>query len=67
MSRKAGSQVSHADVSAAITRFLKGGGMIKKLPEQKAMTTGTVGADKYEAFETLSDLSKVVDGGERLN
>lgn len=67
MTRKPGSQVSHSDVSAAIARFLKDGGMIKKLPEQKAMTSGTVGADKYEAFETLSDLSKVADGGDRLN
>lgn len=66
MSRKASMQVSHADVSAAMARFLKQGGMIKQLPAQKALLSGTVGADKYEVFETLNDLSRVSDAAERL-
>ena len=66
MSRKATTQVSHADVAAAMTRFLKRGGIIKHLPEQKALLAGTVGAEKYEVFESLSDLPVVADAGDRL-
>lgn len=47
-------QVTQEEISAAIQRFRKHGGMIAKLPDQKAQRK-LVG-EKYEAYESLSNL-----------
>lgn len=65
MMRKSKQEISHAEVAVAMSRFLNKGGMIKQLPAQEFRAPGTVGGDKYEAFETLSDLPGIADGSEQ--
>ena len=64
MKRKASQAISQQDVSAALARFLNQGGIIRKLPDQNFRASGTVGGDKYQAFETLSDLPSLAGAGE---
>lgn len=54
MKGKANRRVTQEEISAAIARFRKQGGIIAKLPEQKAR--GKLVGEKYEAYESLSNL-----------
>lgn len=67
MSRKGKQEITQADVSSALAQFLNQGGVIKQLPAQEFRVAGTVGADKYEAYETLNDLPALADQSEPLN
>jgi len=48
--------VSHQEVFAAIQKFVREGGLIKKLPEQSAKRRDIIGDDKYEMYETVSNI-----------
>ena len=49
-------QVSHQEVSSAIQKFVREGGLIKKLPEQSAKRRDIIGEEKYEMYESVSKL-----------
>ena len=66
MKRKATQEITQHDVSAALARFLKDGGIIKKLPAQRFHVVGTVGAEKYDAYESLADLPAIAEPSERV-
>lgn len=51
---KANNKVTQAEVNAAIQRFVKQGGLIRKLPEQRSQSRQV--GQKYEVYETLSNL-----------
>ena len=53
---KRNNQVSHQEVFAAIQKFVREGGLIKKLPEQSAKRRDIIGDDKYEMYETVSNI-----------
>ncbi len=66
MKQKAKQQpVTQDQVSAALARFLNEGGMIQRLPDQQHRETGSVGAEKYDAYESLADLSRLTMSGEQ--
>lgn len=56
MSRKKKQTITHEEVQEALKRFVRGGGMIDKLPDQKSSRSEFVGNEKYETYETLSSL-----------
>ena len=66
MKRKTKQAITQDEVSAALAQFLRHGGIIKKLPDQTYQATGRVGADKYEAFETLTDLKAMTGSNEQV-
>ena len=49
--------VSHQDVVEAVQQFIREGGMIAKLPEQKQVRADYVGNDRYDTYEPLSTFS----------
>jgi hypothetical protein len=66
MTRKATQAITQEEVSLALTRFLKEGGMIRKLPAQNFRVSGMVGGEKYQAFETLNDLPNLAGVTEQV-
>lgn len=66
MKRKGTQAITQQDVSAALARFLKQGGIIKKLPAQRFQCAGTVGGDKYQAYESLTDLPVIAEATDRV-
>ena len=48
--------VSHQEIHAALQKFVRDGGLIKKLPEQSAKRRDVLGEDKYEMYEAVSNL-----------
>jgi len=66
MKRKAKQEITQQEVSAALARFLKQGGMIKQLPAQRFQCVGTVGGEKYQAYESLTDLPVIAEPTERV-
>lgn len=52
-----GHELSHEDIQAAMDSFLKKGGKIEVLPNQKAVTLKVIGGEKWDAYESLQDLS----------
>lgn len=65
MSHKANPSITQEEVSAALAQYLQRGGIIEKLPAQEFRANGTVGGDKYAAYESLTDLPSMVEAGER--
>lgn len=65
MNSKAHPTITQEEVSAALAQYLKRGGVIEKLPAQQFRINGTVGGDKYAAYESLTDLPAIVEAGER--
>jgi hypothetical protein len=65
MKRRETQAVTQEEVSAALARFLKQGGMIQKLPDQNFHATERVGGEKYDAYERLADLPSLTVGGEQ--
>ncbi len=53
---KSNRKVSHRDVRDAVKNFLKNGGIIVKLPEQKNQPTTMVGGEKYQDYESFTSL-----------
>jgi hypothetical protein len=49
-------RITHKEVREAMTRFVRNGGIINKLPEQKSARTEFIGQEKYENFESLASL-----------
>jgi hypothetical protein len=47
---------THEEIQAAVQRFVRQGGNIDKLPDQKSSRSEFVGSEKYESFETFSSL-----------
>jgi len=66
MKRKSPVAVTQEEVSAALARFIGKGGVIQKLPAQNFRASGTVGGDKYQAYETLSDVPVLTGTAERV-
>lgn len=50
-------QVTHDDVELAVKAFLAKGGKIQTLPKQNFTTSNYIGGEKYDAYESLSDIS----------
>jgi len=48
--------LSHDDIQRAVKRFLTDGGIIVHLPEQQNQAHTMVGGEKYQNYETLSNL-----------
>lgn len=65
MNAKGKQTVSQSEISAALSQFLEQGGMIKQLPPQNFRASGTVGGEKYQAFEGLQELSALTGAGEQ--
>lgn len=66
MKHKGKQEVTQQEISAALAQFLKKGGMIQQLPAQNFRPAGQVGGEKYEAFETLSDLPTLAGAPEQM-
>ncbi|HEX9841702.1 MAG TPA: hypothetical protein VGC20_03085 [bacterium] len=66
MKRKGKQEITQQEVSAALARFLKQGGMIKQLPDQNFRPSGPVGGDKYQAYESLNDLPTLAGATEQV-
>ena len=49
-------RLTHEQVKEALKRFVRKGGMIAKLPEQKTSRTEIIGSEKYDSYESLSSL-----------
>jgi hypothetical protein len=60
-------KISQEEVSAALQRFLKKGGAIVKLPDQNYIQAHPVGEDKYEIYESITDLSLLANSAEQGN
>lgn len=54
-------KVTQDEISAALQRFIKDGGVIHHLPDQEYSEAKTVGDDKYQAYESLSNLSALTN------
>jgi hypothetical protein len=59
--------ITQQDISAALAQFLGHGGMIQRLPAQNFQPAGTVGGEKYQAFETFSDLTRLAGNSEQAS
>ncbi len=57
-------KITQDEVSAAMYQFIKCGGHIQKLPDQNYCAAHPVGEDKYEVFETLSDLDSLTSSND---
>ena len=66
MKRKGTEEITQQEVSAALARFLKQGGMIQQLPAQNFRASGLVGGDKYQAYESLNDLPTLAGTTEQV-
>jgi hypothetical protein len=66
MKRKSKQEITQQDVSAALATFLKHGGMIRQLPAQRFQSAGTVGGEKYQAYESITDLPVIAEVTERV-
>lgn len=53
---KLNQKVSHQDVQKAVQQFLRSGGIIVRLPEQKSELKPVVGGEKYEDYESYTAL-----------
>jgi hypothetical protein len=53
---KLNQKVSHQDVQKAVQQFLKNGGIIVRLPEQKPQPKPVVGGEKYQDYEPYTAL-----------
>jgi hypothetical protein len=49
-------RITHDDVRDALKQFVRKGGIIARLPEQKSARTEIIGSEKYETYETFSSL-----------
>lgn len=49
-------QVSHQQVNMAVRKFLRRGGIIVKLPEQKNQQEVMVGGEKHQNYESLTSI-----------
>ena len=49
--------VTHEEISIAMKQFLSKGGQIRVLPKQEMRVVNVIGADKWDAYESLMDLS----------
>ena len=67
MTRKSNPAITQVEISSALARFLKQGGVIEKLPAQNFRPIGTVGGEKYEAYESLNDLPAIAGAREQLS
>ncbi|MCZ6473240.1 MAG: hypothetical protein O7A08_10850 [SAR324 cluster bacterium] len=47
-------KLTHEDVHRAVAQFLKRGGVIEQLPEQKSQENPTIGGEKYQDYESLA-------------
>jgi hypothetical protein len=65
MNRKGNAAITQQDISAALARFLKQGGVIEQLPAQEFHAAGTVGGEKYAAYESFTDLPRIVGAAEQ--
>ena len=63
---KARGKITQVEVSAALQKFIKKGGMIKRLPDQEYKPATPIGEEKYQIYEPISDLSKIADNGDTL-
>jgi hypothetical protein len=52
-------KISQDEVQLAIQKFLKHGGLIVKLPDQAVRQRKTIGEDKYQIYEALSNLPTI--------
>jgi hypothetical protein len=66
MTRKGKPTITQEEISVALARFLKHGGVIEKLPAQEFHAVGTVGGEKYEAYESLADLPTLASPSDRV-
>jgi len=48
--------ITHEEVRDALKRFVRKGGNIDKLPDQKSARTEFIGNEKYDTYEKLSNL-----------
>ena len=53
---KRNTELSHQELYSAIQKFVREGGLIKKLPEQNAKRRDVIGEEKYEMYESVSKL-----------
>lgn len=54
--RKKPRRLTHEQVQEALKRFVRSGGMIAKLPDQKTARSEFIGQEKYDTYESLSSL-----------
>lgn len=47
---------THQEVIKAVRKFLEHGGIIEQLPDQKSEQMVVIGGEKYEEFESLTDI-----------
>lgn len=59
--------ITKDEITAALQRFIKNGGVIHHLPDQEYRMAQTIGDEKYDAYESMSDLSKIANTGDSLN
>ena len=52
--------INQNEISAALRKFLKNGGIIRQLPEEKFQGSQLVGEEKYQIYEPLSKLTALM-------
>ncbi len=50
-------EMTHEELATEMERFLAKGGKIKLLPKQQSGNISVIGAEKWDAYESLSDLN----------
>jgi len=49
--------ITHEDIDDAMEQFLDKGGHISVLPQQKVTTIKVIGAEKWDVYESIRDLT----------
>ena len=49
--------ITHMEIERAMMSYLKRGGTISVLPQQKITAINVIGSPKWDAYESIQDLS----------
>ena len=53
-------KLTKQEIAAAIQKFQKNGGNIKKLPDQRYAATAVVGEEKHQVYESIHAFSSLL-------
>ena len=57
-------RITQQEIAAALRQFIGRGGVIHHLPDQKYQIAKMIGDEKYQVYESISDLSKIASIGD---
>ena len=56
--------ITPQEIAVALRQFISRGGVIHHLPDQKYQIAKMIGDEKYQVYESISDLSKIASIGD---